>query len=329
MKSKKKILIVTNMYPHEGKPYHGIFVKEQVDAIRDLAPYLEIDVMLIKGYINSFNYLKAIFNLRKLVNKKDYALIHAHYGLSGLVSKFQWKIPTVCTFHGSDILYVTWQSLISRIIAPFLTHSIAVSESIEKKLPTKKVSVIPCGVDLDFFKPMDKKEAREKLGLDLNKKYLLFTAHPERRVKNYPLFKKVLDLVKREYDAEEIILSGFDRKGVRYNLNAADVVVITSHSEASNMVIKESLACDTPVVSVDIGDAREILENIDGCYVTSKNPDNLYWAVSKILRREYKTLSFRKEIKYLSNKEIASHIIKLYTEILQKKLKEAIYVPYS
>lgn len=317
MKSKKKILIVTNMYPHEGKPYHGIFVKEQVDAIRDLAPYLEIDVMLIKGYINSFNYLKAIFNLRKLVNKKDYALIHAHYGLSGLVSKFQWKIPTVCTFHGSDILYVTWQSLISRIIAPLVSHNIAVSESIKAKLPTNKVSVIPCGVDFDFFKSMKKIDARKKLGLDLEKQYLIFPGDPKRVIKNYPLFKKVLKLTRRNFNADEIILSDLDRKAVKYALNASNVVVITSHSEASNIVIKESLACNIPVVSVNVGDAMKILKNLNGCYVTHKSPNELYKAVVKVFNTCNESYSFRDQIKHLSQKIIAKRIINLYQKILE------------
>ncbi len=92
MKSnKKKILIVTNMYPHKEKPVYGIFVKEQMEAIQKKDSSFNFDVMFIKGYKSTLNYLKAIFKLRRIVKKGNYDLIHAHYGLSGLISIFQWR----------------------------------------------------------------------------------------------------------------------------------------------------------------------------------------------------------------------------------------------
>ena len=96
-------------------------MKEQVNVIKDLAHYLEIDVMLIKRYINYLNYLKAIFSLRSL-KEKSYNLIDDHYMLSGLLSLFQWKIT----------IFVTCQCLISGIITTFPKHFIPFLKNIEE-----------------------------------------------------------------------------------------------------------------------------------------------------------------------------------------------------
>lgn len=317
VQNKSKVLIVTNMYPNEENPNQGIFIKEQVDSIKKLAPDLEVDLLHIKGRDSIFNYLKAIFHVRRLVKEKKYNLIHAHYGLAGLVSIFQKRVPVICTFHGSDVLYVWWQKIISKALACFIKHSIAVSESIAKKLPTTRVSIIPCGVNISLFKPIDKEESRRKLNLKIRKKYLLFPGNPKREVKNYPLFKKILELLKKDFQVEEIILNGFKRTEVKYALNSADLVLITSKSEASNMVLKEALACNTPVVSIDVGDAAKQLKDLKNCEVTSSNPEDVYRAVYRIFKKEKIEYSYREKISYLSSKYVAKRIIELYKKSIR------------
>ena len=36
------------------------------------------------------------------------------------------------------------------------------------------------------------------------------------------------------------------------------------------MVIKEAIACKTPIVSVDVGDVKELIEDIPGSYVVKR-----------------------------------------------------------
>jgi glycosyltransferase involved in cell wall biosynthesis len=301
------------MYPHKEKPYDGIFVKEQIDSIKEQCPECNICVFHIKGYESPLNYLKAIFEIRRLLRENEYNLIHAHYGLSGLVSIFQSKVPVICTFHGSDVLYIWWQSLISRVISFFLIQSIAVSKEIAGKLPVNKISVVPCGVNMSFFSQMDKNKAKEKLNLEVKKKYLLFPANPKRKVKNYYLFKETLKLLKKDFVIDEIILNNFNRKEVKYALNAADLILITSYSEASNMVLKEALACNTPVISVNTGDAKEILNRLRGCMVSESKIENLYKAIHKVLRtKETSHYNYREKIKYLSTENTARKIIEIY-----------------
>ena len=315
MKEPRRILIVTNMYPHTNRPNYGTFVKEQIKAIKDLKPSYDIEIFFIKGYINPFIYLKAIFQVRKLVQKKEFDIIHAHYGLSGFVCCFQRKVPVICTFHGDDVQYIQWQGVISRITSLLIKHSIAVSPNIKKKLPSKNVSVIPCGVFFDLFKPFDKKKAKSKLGLDLQKSYILFPGNPKVIRKNYALFRKVINLLKVHFnDIEELILWGFNRKEVMYALNSAEVVLFTSFSEGSVTVLKEALACNIPVVSVDVGDSKEVLHKLPGCYITTYDANELFEKISKVLR-EKKQVNFRNKIQRFSNKKIAKQIINLYQNI--------------
>jgi glycosyltransferase involved in cell wall biosynthesis len=153
--------------------------------------------------------------------------------------------------------------------------------------------------------------------LDLDKQYLIFPVDPKRIVKIYPIFKKVLELTRMNFNVDEIILSDLYRKAVKYALNTANVVVFTSHSEALNIVIKESLTCNIPVVSVNVGDAMKILKNLNGCYVKHKSPNELYKAVIKIFNTCNEFHSFRDQIKHLLQKIIAKRIINLYQKILE------------
>jgi len=307
-----EILIVTNMYPHKGRPQDGIFVKEQIDAIERQCKKCNFDIFHIRGYESALNYFKAIFKLRRVLREKKYDLIHAHYGLSGFVSIFQRGVPVICTFHGSDVLYIWWHSLISKIITIFLIHSIAVSSKIARKLPTDNISVIPCGVNFELFKPMSITKARKKLGLRLDKKYLLFPSAKDRKVKNYPLFKKVLERTKKILDVEEVVLEGYDRKQVSLVLNSVDVVLYTSFSEGSPQVMKEAMACNTPIVCAVDKFANKFFKNVKGFYYSRPDEENLSRIIMKILTQDKWGYDLRSKAKRYSNEKVAKQLLKLY-----------------
>lgn len=295
----------------------GPFVAEQIESIRKTDKSINIIRYSFSGKNNKLNYIKAIFEINKLIRKYRIDIIHAHYGLTGLISLFQNKCPVICTFHGSDVLYVKWQSLISRFVAKHCAASIAVSKKIAKILNTKNTYVIPCGVNQDFFKPENKTEVRKKLHLDINKKYILFPSDPKRKVKNYPLFYSVFNKLKKEYDIEQLILKGLDRKGVKNFLNASDLVLLTSFSEGSNSVIKEALSCDVPVISVDVGDAKDILEKE---YLAHPDIELIVTLAKRILSTNKSKFKFRSKIKFLDNKNISKIIINLYKHFNDRTL---------
>jgi len=103
-----KVLVLTNMYPIAEKPSWGIFVEEQVAALRKEG--VDVDVFSVDGSKYKLNYLWGIFRLWGWLLTHRYDLIHAHYVFSGLIARIQFLYPVVLTHHGLEV-FVTWQSI--------------------------------------------------------------------------------------------------------------------------------------------------------------------------------------------------------------------------
>lgn len=303
-----KVLIVASGNANTKSP----FVLEQVNALKKKG--IEFDFFQIKGkgiigYLN--NYKRLIEQIKSIGPD----IVHAHYGLSGLLAVFQRKIPVVTTFHGSDI-NVTKNRILSKIADLLSAVSIFVSIDLAIKLNKKKPNVIPCGVDLDVFYPVDKNATRLKLGMSLHKKYLLFSSSFKNTVKNYPLAKAAIAKIPND-DIELIELKGFDRVKVALLMNAVDAVLLTSFTEGSPQFIKEAMACNTPIISTNVGDVAEIIKDIDGCYLTNNRPEDVASNIQKALKFNNKT-NGRNNISRFDNSTIADKIVKLYNSILKE-----------
>ncbi|MDP2366500.1 MAG: glycosyltransferase, partial [Ignavibacteria bacterium] len=250
---------------------HHAFIYEQIESIKH-SFNIEYDVFYIKGK-GITGYLS---NLRKFNNKiKSFNpdVVHAHFGLSGLLACLQRKSPVVITFHGSDVNQKKIRPL-SRLAARLSDYSIFVSDKILKKIKVKtRASVIPCGINIDVFYPVEKKIAREKLNMVLEKKFILFSGNFEREVKNSSLAFSAMGRLKM--DCELIELKSKTRQEVNLLLNACNLLLLTSISEGSPQVIKEAMACNCPIVATDVGDIREVIGDTEGCYLTSFDPDDI------------------------------------------------------
>ena len=263
------------------------------------------------------------------MKKEKYDLVHAHYGQSGFISKFI-NIPLVTTFHGSDsigligdrgqyTLMGKFLQFVSKIASKLSKKSIFVSNKAKSSLKViKNYEVIPCGIDTSVFKPLDKIECRKILGL-VNKRYVLFAGNPSVKVKNYDLALKSFEKLKINinFSVEMLPLKGYKHSEVPILLNAIDVLLMTSHHEGSPMIIKEALACNTPVVSVDVGDVKERLIDVEGCYVIENRLENdIASSLIKVLNNNGK-INSRDHIMDLDLEHINQQILNLYQEILQ------------
>lgn len=287
------------------------FVLDQNAALSKLG--VTFSYFMIKGK-GPFGYLKNIFKLRRMIGATQPDLIHAHYGLSGLLAVMQRLSPVVITFHGTDI-----NSRILRFLSGLAMlgarQSIFVSESLKMKMKMQLATsaIIPCGIDLDVFKPMDKAEARQKFGLHPHKKYILFASAFDNPVKNYPLAKAAVDML-NDGDVELLELKGCSRKEVSLLLNAADVALLTSFSEGSPQFIKEALGCNRPVVATDVGDIKDYLP-AEGCYMTSYDPADV--AEKLRLAINYKEpVKGRDEVRRFDNNLIAAAVYDIYSKIV-------------
>lgn len=286
---------------------------------------IELDYFLIKekGFLG---YFKSISLLKKALKAKKYSLIHAHYGLCGIVSFFaKGNTKLIVSFMGDDLLGSFSQSrkysfkgklisFINKFFAKYIyDHNIVKSENLEKTLWSKTVnSVIPNGVNFSKFYPGNKIEIRNELNLPLNNKIVLFASDPDRPEKNYALAESACNLLK-EIDVKLKPVFNVSQDELHKYYIASDVVIMTSFHEGSPNVIKEALACNKPIVSTDVGDVRKNIANIKGCFLTSFEPKDVAANLKQALVIE--TTNGRASIDHLEASTIAKKIIVIYNSI--------------
>ena len=252
-----RVLVVTNMYPRPEAPSHGVFVGDQVESLRRLG--VEVDVLFMNGRGNKLNYLWAYPRLWNALRKKRYDVVHAHYIFSGLVARAQWQAPVVLTHHGPEV-FMTWERHVCKAATPWFHEVIMVSQEMVDRLGYTDATVIPCGVNLERFAPIPQDEARRRTGLPLGKKLVLWAGEHFRPEKRYEIVEEAMRRLSAEDpDVELVLLSGRPHADVPVYMNAADVLLLTSDAEGSPMVVKEAMACNTPVVSTDVGDVAEVI----------------------------------------------------------------------
>lgn len=287
------------------------FVYDQMNAIKKLNKDISFDVFLVHGKgING--YLKQKTKLIEKINEYQPDIIHAHGGHIGLLTLLQHKVPVVVTFHGSEVNLksIRW---ISEIVLFFSTHSIFVSNKMLMKMHPfrKNYSIIPCGVDLSIFKPMDSIQAKIALGIAVEEKYILFASSFNNSIKNFHLAQIVLDDF-ADYTIREI--KDRTRQEVNLLINGAEAVLMTSFSEGSPQIIKEALACNQRIISVNVGDVEEQLSGVDACVVCSTNKDEIANELKKILTLARPTFG-RKKAEIYDAEKIATQVYEIYDKI--------------
>jgi glycosyltransferase involved in cell wall biosynthesis len=301
-----KVLVVCSYNAGKIAP----FIVEQVDALIDRG--VEIDYFTIqkKGILG---YLLSLNKLLQKINSYAPDIIHAHYGLSGLLANMQHRVPVVTTYHGSDInnCKVRFFSLIAIKLSKF---NIFVSQKlIDIAKPKSKYAYLPCGIDLSLFQPESKLEARKKLNLDVQKKYVLFSGTFSNVVKNYSLAKQAVETLP---EVELLELKGYSRQQVALLMNAVDVALMTSFTEGSPQFIKEAMACNCPIVSTDVGDVKEVIGTTTGCYIANFDATDVADKLRQALAFDSPTLG-RSKILCFDNKLIVEKIIEVYNQVLK------------
>ncbi len=206
-------------------------------------------------------YLRFLPRVRRELRNGDYDLIHANYGLTAPYAITQLRRPIVLTLWGSDV--VGFDGLVTRACAWRADAVTVRSEEMRELLGRDDAHIVPSGVDLERFRPIDRIRARERVGWDRETYHVLFPYSPSYERKNYPLAKRVVE--RTEAELGEITLqtiSGVSHEDVPYYVNAANVLLLTSDHEGSPNTVKEAMACNVPVVSTDVGDVRERLDGV-------------------------------------------------------------------
>lgn len=324
-----KILIVGNNKPGHFAP----FVEEQARALQMQGCDVVFFGVQGKGIMG---YLRCLPTLMRAIRQHQPDLIHAHYGLSGLLANLQRIVPVVTTYHGSDINKPNVLRF-SKIAMRLSAHNIFVSQrnvtlvlspnSLITYRLKKRYTLLPCGVNIP--KPWGELQTQwvgqltlnqwvqEKLQLDA--KHVLFAGAFNNAVKDPELAKAVInELANEGVKAELIELKGYNRDQVNALMYNCDALLMTSKTEGSPQVIKEAMACGCPIVSVDVGDVADRVSGVEGCYVvSSREPAAIAEALQQALAFSGKTNGRQRIIEMkLSNTQVAERLMAIYKQLV-------------
>ena len=322
------------------------------------------DIHKLAVYCYLPNFACNVENFRKQ-DDLQYDLVFSHYWLSGWVGEFLqrwWNIPHVTIFHtlgavknaigiGEDEPELRIET--ERHLARNCHRVIATTEKEKEELilhydaTPDRISVIPCGVNLELFKPVDKKLAKQQLGF--NDKIILFVGRIEPlkgidqllRAMTYLPNSQGLKLViiggdeNSQYEMERLkklsrtlriedsvtFLGTINQQELYYFYSAADVCVLPSYYESFGLVALEALACGTPVVATNVGDLNKIIQPVDTGYVVTNNtPQHLAEKIALLLSKPDSSitsaLSIRESVTQFSWPNVARQTIQQLHEVL-------------
>lgn len=271
---------ILHVIPYHPSPSAFIFAKRQIEDLDELGHSNEI--FYFKTSFSVLGFFRQLKSLKSKVKESAPDLVHAHYGtINAFFASQIPSIPLVVSFHGSDINYtkdIHWLreklgKFLSFIAAKRARKIICVSEKLQDNLPIgkEKSTVLASGINTRLFREMDREFCKMKLGLAPNKNYVFFNS-------NNPVVKRldianevVLSMI--DLNVELLSLNGnVDPNDIPLYLNACVACLLCSDSEGSPMVIKEAMACGLPIVSVDVGDVRERIQNIANCFIVPQDP---------------------------------------------------------
>jgi glycosyltransferase involved in cell wall biosynthesis len=316
------------MYPTPENPAYGSFVRTQAESLKRAG--VDLDVLVLRSRFQKLSYVKGIFQVRRRVARSWVDVIHAHYSYAGVVARMQRKAPLVVTYHGDDLLgtidqtgkKTCWSGAVvalGRLLARYADAAIVQSVEMASKLERARVYVLPHEIDLDVFQPTEREQAREALGLETSKKYLLFAANPEIAVKRFPLAKAVAEhLAEQDPAVELIVVSKETQQRLALYMSACDALIFPSYQEGSPNIIKQAMACNLPIVATDVGDVRQIIGETNGCYVC--NPSVTEFAdCMKLIFANRKRTDGREHVRHLDSSAVAAKLIEVYQQVVRRR----------
>ncbi len=314
-----KVLQLTNNYPTKKFPISGIFVKEQIDSLNNLG--IENTVYLINGRENGKKeYLKQIFKLKRHLKQNKYDIIHCHHALSAITLFLSgYKNKNVVISFQNDPL----NELGNRVFKWLQKKSnIQIFKNNSQYVNNQTGFYLFNGVNTNFFYPIEKELACKRLGIDQGKIYILFvSSNFIRKQKRYDRFKNVIKILREKYgynNIEEIKLINTKRELIPYYFNATNVHLLSSDFEGSPNSVKECMACNTAVVSTDVGNVKELLNDVDGCFVSDSFDENVLAKLVNNALKQKCTKGREKLMKMnLDIESVAKKITNIYYKMVQ------------
>jgi len=357
---------LVDVYTRIHEPIHDQVVElgQNARLIHLKAGEKEIQKLAIYDHLGDFAH--DLENFRKQ-NGLRYNLIHSHYWLSGLAGKRiqqWWDIPHIMGFHtlgavknaigiGEDEPELRINA--EKELVKDCHRIIASTEKGKEDLiyyydaSPETISVIPCGVNLDLFRPIKREIARCNLGLN-GESIILFVGRivplkgidnlleamtyleRKRRIKLVVIggdehsqteMQKLKSLSRSLKIHESVIFLGLVKQEMLpFFYSAADLCVVPSYYESFGLVVLESLACGTPVVATKVGGAESAIRHGETGYVVIDNdPCRLADKITLLLSTSNGNTEFvgsvRASVTKYSWSNITEAIIEEYRSVLK------------
>ena len=294
-------------------------------------------------------------------NNLKYDIVFSHYWMSALVGKYIWQarqIPYLAMYHTlgavKNAIGIGESEPALRIASEKETmydcQKIIVATEKEKQdllqyydAPEEKINVVPCGVNMELFKPVDKMLARQMLGF-MEEKLLLFVGRID-PLKGIDNLIRTIPLLKKYWNVKLVVVGGDEnnhdellklkrltgeldmqdsiefqglvkQEHLSYFYSAADICVVPSYYESFGLVPLESLACGTPVIAADVGNLKNIIKTGETGYIVADNsPGKLAESITLLLSQS----SFDREYVFSTRASVSKWD---WTNIAEKIVKE-------
>lgn len=315
-----RILHITNNFPTLNFPIFGIFIKEQIESLNNLGAENEV------FFINSREegkgaYLRSLGKLHRLLKQNRYDIIHCHHSFSGVIfilSARWYKTKRLLSYQSDP--RNEGGLLLFRILYLFFDKIILKNKP--KDADKSKIVYLPNGVNTSFFVPMDRNQCKDKLGLNKSKRYILFMDSYNRRpCKRIDRYSETLSILREKYqhvDLEPLVLTNTARNLIPAYINASDLHLLTSDFEGSPNSVKECMACNIPVVSTPVGNVSDLLQEVEGSFVSkSFSSEELAELSDRSLRHELVNSRDSLAQKGLNIETVARRLLNLYVGIAE------------
>lgn len=269
-------ILEVSRYKPQFEPKHLLpFVWEQGEALRELGH--EVAYHLIEGK-GMAAYLTGIAALRRRLAVERPDVVHAHFGLSGMTAVMavhsmpkSQRPKCVITFHNGETLTRS-VNFCSSLFSLAADHVVYVAEHIRmlSYFKARRYTILPCGVPMDELPVTDYVQARQELGMQPEKKYILFGGNFANKRKNADLLFAALQLLGRD-NVEVLEMKGLSRAECALRMCACDLFALPTHSEGSPQALKEAMACNCPIVATDVADIAFLLGQEQGHFLL-RNP---------------------------------------------------------
>jgi glycosyltransferase involved in cell wall biosynthesis len=323
--------------PHRGLAQEPgmIFVRRQVESLRRAG--IDVSAFYLASRTSPIRVLQEWRRLRTRIKETRPHLLHAHYGtVTSAICALATIIPLVITFRGDDLNFqpeacwarVALGHLLSQLSALRSSRMLCVSARLRQQLWWRKQNalVVPTGVDMDLFRPQPKQRCRDLLGWHRTEPIVLFNAGWDPLTKGLDIVRAAVKVAEQRIGPLRLVVtrSNVAPDQMPLYLNAADCLVLASFREGSPNIIKEALACNLPIVSVDVGDVPERLRGVHPSRIVAREPYQIGCALAEILSLGQRS-NGREAVQECSETQIAAIIATVYRSAATTKHERNAY----